>query len=44
MIHVSIIDDNIVGSYGDTPFSVPMDIDLYGELTTLAEKANSVET
>ena len=44
MIHVSIIDDNIVGSYGDTPFSVPMDIDLYGELTTLAETANSVKT
>jgi len=44
MIHVSIIDDNIVGSYGDTPFSVPMDTDLYSELTKLAEKANSVTT
>ena len=41
MIHVSIIDDNIVGSYGDKPFSVPADLDLYGELVELADEANS---
>ena len=44
MIHVSIIDDNIVGSYGDTPFSVPMNVDLYEELLVLAQKANTVAT
>jgi hypothetical protein len=44
MIHVSIIDDNIVGSYGDTSFSVPMDSKLYTDLTKLAEEANNVAT
>ena len=41
MIHVSIIDDNIVGSYGDKPFSVPANLDLYNELVELADVANS---
>jgi len=41
MIHVSIIDDNIVGSYGDKPFSVLANLDLYNELVELADVANS---
>ena len=41
MIHVSIIDDNIVGSYGDKPFSIPLNLDLYEELVKLADEANS---
>tara|TARA_R110002012_G_scaffold2124_7_gene10154 strand:- start:3853 stop:5007 length:1155 start_codon:yes stop_codon:yes gene_type:complete len=44
MIHVSIIDDNLVGSYGDKPFSVPMDLDLYSELAEVANKANAAAT
>lgn len=44
MIHVSIIDDNIVGSYGDTPFSVPLNLDLYKELVELADVANAAPT
>lgn len=44
MIHVSIIDDNIVGSYGDKPFSVPVDLDLYEELAELADVANAAPT
>jgi len=44
MIHVSIIDDNLVGSYGDKPFSVPMDLDLYLELAEVANKANAAAT
>ena len=41
MIHVSIIDDNIVGSYGDKPFSILANLDLYNELVELADVANS---
>jgi|TARA_R110002167_G_scaffold9873_17_gene45537 hypothetical protein len=44
MIHVSIIDDNLVGSYGDKPFSVPVDLDLYEELVELADVANAAPT
>jgi len=44
MIHVSIIDDNIVGSYGDTPFSIPLDLDLYESLSELADKANTTSS
>ena len=44
MIHISIIDDNIVGSYGDTPFSVPMDEQIYGLLTQISKEANTAET
>jgi hypothetical protein len=44
MIHVSIIDDNIVGSYGDTPFSVPMDEQIYDQLMKVSKEANTAET
>lgn len=44
MIHISIIDDNIVGSYGDTPFSVPMDTHIYEQLTEVSMEANAAMT
>ena len=44
MIHVSIIDDNIVGSYGDKPFSVPMDEQIYGQLMQVSKETNAATT
>ena len=41
MIHVSIIDEDIVGSYGDTHFRVEFESDLYDEMLELAKIANS---
>jgi len=44
MIHISIIDDNIVGSYGDKPFSVPMDEQIYAQLMHVSKTTNTATT
>ena len=44
MITLNVIDDNIVGSYGDTPFSMPYTEEAMKDLTGLAEKASEAAT
>ena len=44
MIHLSIIKENIVGSYGEESFCVPMEVPLYDEMDHIAEAANSAKT
>lgn len=39
MITLNVIDDNIVGSYGETPFSVPFSKEAYEQMQKLEEKA-----
>lgn len=41
MIHVSIIDDDIVGSYGNEHFRIPLDSEKYEIMLSRAEKANT---
>ena len=40
MIHVNVVDGQITGSYGDTPFSVTYDKDLYDAMLAVATAAN----
>ncbi len=40
MIHVNVSDGQITGSYGDTPFSVTYDKDLYDAMLAVAKSAN----
>jgi hypothetical protein len=40
MIHVNVVDGQITGSYGDTPFSVTYDKDLYDAMLAVATSAN----
>ena len=44
MISLNVIDGNIVGSYGETPFSVTYNEELYKQMQELAKKADRAET
>ena len=44
MISLNVIDGNIVGSYGETPFSVTYNEELYTQMQELAKKADRAET
>lgn len=44
MITINVIDNRISGSYGDTPFSVNLDYDLYDRMMEVAAKQDQVET
>lgn len=44
MIHLNVIDGQITGSYGDTPFSVSYEESLYNAMMDVADAANSATT
>ena len=44
MITINVIDDKICGSYGDTPFTVEYEKDLYDRMQQLSHKAQGVNT
>lgn len=44
MITVNVIEDKIVGSYGETSFSVSYNPETYAAMMKLAEEANAAET
>ena len=44
MITINVIDDQIVGSCGETPFSMPFDKAVYDTLESLAHAAEEAET
>ena len=44
MIYLSIIDQNLVGSYGEKSFCVPHTEDTYTKMTAIADCANTAET
>ena len=44
MITINVIDDQIVGSCGETPFSMTFDKAIYDTLESLAHAAENAET
>ena len=44
MITINVIDDKICGSYGDTPFTVEYEKNLYDRMQQLSHKAQGVNT
>jgi len=44
MIHINVVDGQITGSYGNTPFSVSYDKDLYQAMLKVADAANEANS